>query len=115
MNIKWTGKIVFEKMTIVFFSGLAALLCTGALTLAFGLLFWFLDDFVFNFLNLSPKFEYDAASSLRSVFFWLFDDGANFQRTFFVLWAIILLVGFRGDWMKKRIAWVKEKMIQRSK
>jgi hypothetical protein len=96
----------------LFFSGLVALLCTGALIFIFGLFFWFLDDFVFNFLNLPPKLEYDAASLLRSTFFWL---ESHPKLTFFVLWAIVLLVGFRGNWMKKKLPLVKEKIQQHSK
>lgn len=108
--IKRIGKIAL----VVFFSGLAALLCTGTLVLLSGVLFWALD-FMFDFLNLPSKFEYDLLSLLRSVFSWLFDDGANFKRTFIILWVIILLVGLKGDWMKKKLAWVKEKVMQRSK
>ena len=98
MNIKRT-------IAILFFSGLAVLLCTGVFVFLFGLSFWILDDFVFDFLNLPPKFEYDVLSLLRSIFFWLED--VHFIPTFFVLWAIILLVAFKSSWIKKKLTWIK--------
>jgi hypothetical protein len=108
--VRKTSEIVFGTPVFLLFSGLIAVLCMGAFFLLSGVLFWVLD-FVFDFLNLSPKFEYDFLSLLRSVFSFLFDDGANFKRTFFVLWAIVLLVGFKGDWMKKKIVWAKAKWL----
>jgi hypothetical protein len=101
MNIKWS-------IVILFFSGLAALLCTGTLIFLFGLSFWVLDDFVFNFLNLPPKFEYDVLSFLRSAFFWLED--AHFTPTFFALWVVILFMSFRNGWVKKKLILIKEKL-----
>jgi uncharacterized membrane protein len=97
--VRKTSEIVFGTPAILLLSGLAAMLCMGAFILSLGVLFWVLDF---------------VLSLLRSVSF-LFDDGANFQRTFFVLWAIILLIGFKGDWMKKKIAWVKEKILNHRK
>ena len=106
-----TSEIVFGTIVSLVSSGLMAGLCMGAFILLSGALFWVLDFFMFDFLNLSPKFEYDFLSLLRSAFSWLFDDGYNITRTFFVLWAIILLVGFKGDWMKKKLTWIKEKIL----
>lgn len=86
-----------KGVAVVIFSGLIALLCTGALILIFGSFFWGLDT-VFDFINLSPKFEFNVLSLLRSFFFWL---EAQFKSVFLVLWAIILIVGFKWDWIKK--------------
>ena len=106
--VRKTSEIVFGTPVFLLFSGLAAMLCMGALFLLSGVLFWVLG-FMFDFLNLSPKFGYDVLSLLRSIFSFLFEDGAHFQRTFFILWAIIILIGFNGDWIKKKLAWVKVK------
>ncbi len=112
--VRKTSEIVFGTPVFLLFSGLATMLCLGAFVLLSGILFWVLD-FIFDFLNLSSKFEYDVLSLFRSVLSFLFDDGAHFQRTFFILWAIILLIGFKGDWMKKKIAWIKEKILNQRK
>jgi len=112
--VRKTSEIVFGIPVFLLFSGLATMLCMGVFFLLSGILFWVLD-FIFDFLNLSPKFGHDVLSLLRSVFSFLFDDGAHLQRTFFVLWAIILLIGFKGGWMKKKIAWIKEKILNQQK
>jgi len=104
-GVRKTSETVFGTIASLFISGLIALLCTGASVLLFGLFFWFLDDVAFGFLNLPPKFEYDVLSLLRSVFFWL--ENAYFMPTFFVLWAIILLVAFKISWIKKKLTWIK--------
>ncbi|MBI5072148.1 hypothetical protein HZB93_04700 [Candidatus Falkowbacteria bacterium] len=98
--IKWTA--------IVFFSGLAALLCTEVFIFIFGLFYWALDEFVFDLLNLPSKFEYDALSLFRSIFFWLEDAG--FKPIFFLLWAIVLFAGLKGKWFSK---WVISKRNQK--
>ncbi len=89
----------------VLLSGLIALLCAGALIAIFGFSFWALDTLL-GFINLAPKFEYDALSFVRSVFFCL---DAQFKPIFFVLWAVILFTGFRQGWIKKQLAWIDEK------
>lgn len=99
--IKRTGEIVIGTIAAAFISALIALLCTGALVFLSGVLFWVLDDFVFDLLNLSPKFTYDVLALLRSMFFWLEDDG--FKALFFILWAIILFAGLKGDWIKEKL------------
>jgi len=74
-----------------------------------GVLFLALN-FMFDFFNISSNFGYEIFSLFRSANSFLFDDGDNIKRTLFVFWVIILLVGLKGDWMKKKLAWVKVKL-----
>jgi len=106
MNIKQISKTIFGMIFAAFVSGIVALLCTGVLIFIFGLSFWILDDFVFDFLNLSPKFEYDVLVMFRSVFFW--SENTHFMLTFFILWAIILFAGLKWGWIKKKLTLTKE-------
>ncbi|MFA5773157.1 MAG: hypothetical protein WC908_00595 [Candidatus Paceibacterota bacterium] len=101
--IKRTGEIVFGTIATVILSGMVTLLVMGALILTLGAFVWILA-FVFDLLNLPPGFEDGVFSLLRPAFFWANDD--YIKPTLFVLWVIILFVGFKGDWVKKKLAWV---------
>lgn len=106
MHIKQAGKTILRMIAATSFSGLTALLLMGALIIIFGLFFWGLDT-VFDFVNLSPRFEYGVLSQLRSAFFWL--DNTHIQLTFFfVLWVIIFFVFLlKKDWIKKKLTLTK--------